>query len=104
MSEEAKVRKPSPAQREVLEKMHENGSFLYRWPGGRWFCQAYVKGTTPTDPWFTDSSTLWAIEMCEWVRRFNEHDEDWKDTRIITAAGIEAIGRIAYHTDMETEA
>lgn len=90
-----RVVEPSPTQREALERMGAWQGRLYRWPGGYWLlipCKEPNVDVRPPKAWYADTRTVQGLESRGWVARTRDYDEEWKDTRAITSAGMALIG------------
>jgi len=86
--------KPSPSQRETLEKMAADDGTIVRVPGGFWTTRRGANDLTPGGypRWYTVLQSIRAMERRGWVVRRNVYTETYRDDRAITDAGREAIG------------
>lgn len=79
---------------------------LFRWPGGFWLPQrpsdeqARARDEPPNDlKYGPDGRSMWhgvrtvrGLETRGLVARAHEYPEEWRDTRVVTAAGRAALG------------
>lgn len=93
-------KKPSAPQAEALAKAADAADrMLIRWPGGYWTTQrpdpngSMTKNHCGVPSWSCGTNTVYACEERGWLKRANIFPECWKDGRVITDAGLLAIGR-----------
>jgi hypothetical protein len=92
--------KPTPTQLDGLQHMAD-GKALYRVKGGFWTVDPVTsydtfgipKGEDGNTIWYVPTRTMEAMEKRGWVARANKYPEVWKDDRVITEAGLAAIGK-----------
>jgi hypothetical protein len=85
--------RPTKTQVDTLQRMVDGSGNLYWVRGGYWVATtAYTTDTfgKPDVP-YTPTTTVRAMESRGWVQRIWQFPEEWRDTRSITVAGIQAL-------------
>ena len=87
---------PTPTQRDVLRRLAAAPSqSLERRPGGYWcLLETEPVGMVPPE-WSITVQTVRAMERAGWLARTHRWPDEWRDERVLTAAGLAARARCA---------